>query len=251
MDTIINHAENNASFKINALVPEKSCDQKEDNTWSEEREEKTEEVDYWLHGEFQKILEKRKAFLEEIKKLDSSTGIHPMLTKKYIEELQRSSTRWETDFNEMRQKARSLAVNSNQRMVEAHRTYEALKKKFGSTQKDISFEKDDRRSRVHLSCKVNGYDRHFILGCDQKDPKEILLTVSQGEDHHNSYATIQANELQAVMDTVNRISLKDEAGNSPKLKRTSGEVCGEVKKYKQGMTETQLKENGQLSEDVQ
>jgi hypothetical protein len=245
MEAIIKHTEKNASFRINALVLEKSCLQKEDNTWSEEREEKTEEVDYWLQGEFRKILEKRKVFLEEIKKLDSSNGVHPQLTEKFLKVLQESSIRWETDFNEMRQKARELAVDSNQRIVNAHRIYKKLVLYHQGAEGDIGFEKEDRRSRVHLSCKVGGEDRTFIWGSDPKKPEERLFTISQGEDHEKQYQGIADEELKLLEDS---LDLKDNAGNNLKLNKKSSALCGEIKKFRtEGMKEEQVKEAGQLA----
>jgi hypothetical protein len=250
MDALILVAEKNATFKIDALIAEKSNTLNDDNTWKEEREPREEEVEFWTNGEFKTKLEARKNLLEELKILDRSNGIHPNLTDDFLTGLEKVTKGWEKDFLDIRHKAKRLAVNSNLREVEAYRIVTKLHVQFGSDGRpDIKYEDSakmpsDPRSRIHVNGKFGGKHRHFILDCDSESEDKMGLVASSGHDY-NVNGDITQEEADLIMKyLIESLDLVDDDGKTSQTVKNKSHVCGEVREYSKGMTKVQLQENG-------
>jgi hypothetical protein len=238
-DALIKHGESNRRFKISKLKAEDSFKRNSnEEPWPEVKEDIEEEINFWLKGEYDEKLTSRSSMLSELKKINY---LHSSVTKEFLESMEVRVMEYESDFRDMRKKTRDMAVNSNLRLLQAYRTFQMLTEKFGAEEMDISFEKDDPRSRVHLNCKVNGYNRHFIFGIDDENPSSINFTASSGVDHAQPFAELEVSEGEFVTKFITEeLNLKGKDGSSPQVVRKSSGICSNVKEFKNGMTQEQV-----------
>lgn len=238
-DALMKHGGSNRRFKITKVKAEDSFKRNsKEEPWPEVKEDIEEEINFWLKGEYDEKLTSRSSMLCELKKINY---LHSSVTKEFLESMEMRVTEYESDFRDMRKKARHMAVNSNLRLVQAYRTFQMLTEKFGAEEMDITFEKDDPRSRVHLNCKVSGYNRHFIFGMDEENPSSINFTASSGVDHAQPFAELELSEGEFVTKFITEeLNLTGIDGSSPQVVRKSSGICGNVKEFKNGMTQEQV-----------
>ncbi len=240
---LLSYVSNNKLVKIKRQKPENPLFDILENNWKElETEDWEIDIDYWSKGSYQAFLEDHTKKLEVLKQ-EGYSQAH-FVDKDFLDRMENRIQEVQTEYVRITSKARSFAVNSNIREVMAHKMIKKLEN-LGVSDVKISFEKEDKRSRLHINAMVRGENRHFILGADNDNAEALNTTFLQGDDHHKVSADTFRQTTNDLIEQLNSgqigINLKSDGGSS--VIETG--LCSEVKSFENGMTDEALIKVGQ------
>jgi hypothetical protein len=210
--------------------------------WIEEKKEESISVDFFTDGKLTKFLEKYLPNYENLSKKERERN--HSVDKDFVEKLRKrlidapNSITGELDY--IVREARDTCLNSNIREAMGKKVIDRLTEKYGTMFSVIKcgFEGDDRRKNYHLHMKVNGIERHLILGVNKNDLKMITETIMEGEDYEFNKDVFEKDKNEQIS------IMHDEAGlliePVGEAKKGHSNACEYAKDWiEKGMTESQ------------
>lgn len=236
---LLNAAENSKKIKINGIDVSKLNYDEEKKTWTEEQHELEIDVDLWTNGKLGEFITKHKKQFDNLNK-DERERNHE-IDDKYIEKLQEKisgeTNSYLVEYEAIIKEAKELALTSNLREVLGAKTINRLKEKYkGSFDLlEKGFERGDAKNNYHLRVKINGIERHLILGSNNNDPKSITSTLMEGNDYNTGSQDAFKSALDEQIAVMNECGLKLEVSD---VKQGHGNACsGSADFIRKGMTQ--------------
>jgi hypothetical protein len=238
---LLNSAENSRKIKIKGIDVSKLKYDEDKKTWTEEQHELEIDVDFWTNGKLGEFITKHKKQFDHLNK-DERERNHE-IDDKYIE-LMKEKISGETksylaEYEAIIKEAKELALTSNLREVLGAKTINRLNNKYGDffevEDKDKGFELGDAKNNYHLRVKINGIERHLILGSNINDPKSITSTLMEGNDYTGNQDVFKSalDEQKTFMNEECGLKLEFSDG-----KQGHSDACSESEHFiKRGMTE--------------
>lgn len=240
---LINAAENSKTIKINGINP-KSLKYNDDNKWTEEPQEIQIDVDFWTGGKLQAFIEKHKPQFEKMNahEIERNHSIDEKFIDNVREKLLGEEKSTQAEFEAIIKEAKELALTSNLREVLAEKALNRLFNNYRGSCiiEEQGFELGDPKNNYHLRLKINGVERHLILGSNN-DPKTITRTIMEGNDYTGNKEAFQKalNEQIEIMN--HQAGLKFES--SGEAIQNHSNACASAKDFiSKGMSK-ELKES--------
>lgn len=236
---LLNSAENSRKIKIKGIDVSKLNYDEDKKTWTEEQHEPEIDVDFWTNNKLGDFITKHKNQLAKLN-VDEIERNHS-IDDKYIEKLQEKisgeTNSYLVEYEAIIKEAKELALTSNLREVLGAKTINRLKEKYkGSFDLlEKGFELGDAKNNYHLRVKINGIERHLILGSNINDPKSITSTLMEGNDYNSGNQDAFKSALDEQIAVMNECGLKLEVSD---VKQGHGNACSESANFiSKGMTQ--------------
>jgi hypothetical protein len=239
---LLNAAENSKKVVINGIDP-MNLKFNNDGSWKDEPMQIEIDVDFWTGGKLKAFIDKHKPQFEKINKpeLERNHEIDEKFVENLREKILGEEKSTQAEFEAIVKEAKELALTSNLRMVLAEKALNRLKDNYKGSCVVIEkgFELNDPKNNYHLRLKIDGVERHLILG-NNNDTKTITRTIMEGNDYTGNKEAFQK-ALNEQIEVMNQAGLKLEP-NSEAIQNHSN-ACASAKDFiTKGMSK-ELKES--------